>query len=77
MSFLRLPAGRQESRNPEPLDISGLPLEFTPYLIRGGSDKLVIIRGPLKNHFLAYVAKTLFDLAIPIVKDFYLTISLD
>jgi hypothetical protein len=30
------------SRNPEVLDIAGLPPEFTPYLIRGRSDKLII-----------------------------------
>ncbi len=36
-----------KSRNLEPLDITGLPLEFTPYLIGGGSDKLIIMRGSL------------------------------
>jgi len=41
--------GINSSRNPETLEITGLPPEFTPYLIRGGSDKLVIIRGSL-NH---------------------------
>jgi len=41
-SFLR-------SRNPETLDITGLPPEFTPCLIRGGSDKLVMIQGLLQE----------------------------
>jgi hypothetical protein len=37
-----------ESREPykEP---TGLPPEFTPYLIWGGSDKLIIIRGSLNS----------------------------
>jgi hypothetical protein len=29
--------------------MTGLPLEFTPYWIRGGSDELGIIRGSLKR----------------------------
>jgi len=40
--------GINSSRNPEALDITGLPPEFTPYLIRGRSDKLILIRGSLK-----------------------------
>ena len=35
--------GIDSSRNPEALNNTGLPLEFTPYWIRGGSDELVII----------------------------------
>jgi len=41
--------GINSSRNPDTLEITGLPPEFTPYLLRGGSDKLVIIRGSLKD----------------------------
>jgi hypothetical protein len=29
--------------------MTGLPVEFTPYWIRGGSDELGIIRGSLKR----------------------------
>ena len=39
--------GINSSRNPQIFEITGLPPEFTPYLIRGGSDKLGIIRGSL------------------------------
>jgi len=41
--------GINSSRNPEPLEITGLPPEFTPCLIRGGSDKMGIIRGSLNK----------------------------
>jgi len=36
------------SRNPEAIDITRLPPEFIPYLIRGGSAKSEIYRGYLK-----------------------------
>ncbi len=36
-----------ERRNLEPLDITGLPLEFIPFLIRDRSDKMIMIRGSL------------------------------
>jgi len=46
MSFLR----KQESSPAfDGIEITGLPLEFIPYLMRGGSDEFGIIRGSLKN----------------------------
>jgi hypothetical protein len=41
--------GINSSRIPESFDITGLRPEFIPYLIRGESDKLIIIRGSLKT----------------------------
>lgn len=43
--------GIDSSRNPEALNNTGLPLEFTPYWIRSGSDELVTINTNALNHF--------------------------
>ena len=42
-----------ESRSPKVFEITGLSLDFIPYLIRDGSDEFGIIRGSLKfnDHF--------------------------
>ena len=39
--------GINSNRNPQAFEITGLPAKFTPYLIRGGSNKLRIIRDSL------------------------------
>jgi len=36
-----------ESRNPDFIDMTGLPPEFIPHLLRDGSDEFGIIRGSL------------------------------
>jgi len=39
--------GINSSRNHQIFEITGTPPEFTPYLIRGGSDKLELLEVPL------------------------------
>jgi cytochrome c biogenesis protein CcdA len=56
-----------ESREPYK-DLTGLPPEFTPYLIRGGSDKLIIVKGSLMKKWVILFVGLAFLLQMPFLQ---------